>query len=129
MNGVGGGGWGYLMAKTARAYIYRSLDEELLREAMPSSPHSPPVLSPFHSMYLHVSTVYTIQHAVCHTMNVMLYQLVGYVSDCGPSMSRWSEQVVPNVAVKSPIGISANHFWSDHTCVVACHSTMLHVGC
>ena len=105
MNGVGGGEWGYLMTKTVRAYIYRSLDEELLRGTMPSSPRPLPVLPPFHSIYLYVSTVHTIQHAICHTMNVMLYQLVGYVCDCDPSMSRWSEQVVPNVAVKPPIGI------------------------
>ena len=33
-------------------------------------------------------------------MNVMLCQLVGYVYDCDPSMSRRSEQLVPNVAVR-----------------------------
>ena len=117
------------MAKTVRAYIYRSLDEEKLRGAMPSSPHPPSVLPPFHSIYLHASTVHTLQHAICHIMNVMLYQLVGYVYDCDPSMSRRSEQVTPNVAVIPPIGILTNHFWSDHTCVVACYSTILHVGC
>ena len=58
-------------------------------------------------------------------MNVMLYQLVGYVCDCDPSMSRRSEQVVPNLAVQPPIGISTNHFWSDHTCVVVQQCYML----
>ena len=100
------------MARPAMAYIYRSLDEELLRGAMPSSLQSPPVLPPFHSMYLHASTVHTLQQYKYHKMIVVLYQLVMvmymFVTPvCLDQVSKFSQMYI---AVKPPIGILTNHF-------------------